>query len=108
MDYRPGDRRLPVRDPHRCGNPDCTDHDAGGHGHRPGAGAADDPAGGQPAFIADAEQSLLRQSAVPDRIAGGVVRDRDGSGGDGVGVSHSDVEKRMAIFKVKIRACYRR
>lgn len=89
MDHRSGDRRLPVRDPHRGGNPDRTDHDAGGHGRRPGAGAVDDPAGGQPAFAADAQQGLLRPGAVPDGGAGGAVRRTDRRGGDGVGVTNS-------------------
>lgn len=89
MDHRPGDRRLPVRYPHRGRDPDRADHDAGGHGRRPGAGAADDPAGSQPAFAADAQQGLLRPGAVPDGGAGGAVRRADRRGGDGVGVTDS-------------------
>ncbi len=65
-----------------------ADHDAGGHGRRPGAGAADNPAGGQPAFAADAQQGLLRPGAVPDGGAGGAVRRTDRRGGDGVGVTY--------------------
>lgn len=48
---------------------------------------------------------MSQEEGLRERVDAAFERLRNGTA---VYISHSEVEKRMAIFKVKITACYRR